>query len=134
MLPKSFIFQAEGTPTPRITWRREDNKKIIIKRKKNAGKKGESKSLQYGTVYLQRTFWPSWPPMSTFHPLRADLPPLKKGIQLLQTLLLKKGNLFKSNTPFPTSIFIHFLDHPPLKVDLLSTQPGYEENICYYKY
>ena len=22
---------------------------------------------------------------------------------------------------------------PPLKVDLLSTQPGYEENICYYK-
>ena len=84
MLPKSFIFQAEGTPTPRITWRREDNKKIIIKRKKNAGKKGESmgtnKSLQYGTVCVQRTFWP-----------------------------------------------------PPLKVDLLSTQPGYEENIWYYK-
>ena len=32
-------LQAEGTPEPKITWRREDNKKIIIKRKKNASKK-----------------------------------------------------------------------------------------------
>ena len=36
----SLICKAEGTPDPKITWRREDNKKIIIKRKKNAGKKG----------------------------------------------------------------------------------------------
>ena len=33
---------AEGTPKPTITWRREDQKKIILKRKKNAGKKGKS--------------------------------------------------------------------------------------------
>ena len=36
----SLQCTAEGTPKPTITWRREDGKKIIIKKKKNAGKKG----------------------------------------------------------------------------------------------
>ena len=38
----SLQCSAEGTPKPTITWRREDQKKIILKRKKNAGKKGKS--------------------------------------------------------------------------------------------
>ena len=38
----SLQCSAEGTPKPTITWRREDQKKIIIKRKKNAGKKGKN--------------------------------------------------------------------------------------------
>ena len=38
----SLQCSAEGTPKPRITWRREDGKKIVIKKKKNAGKKGRS--------------------------------------------------------------------------------------------
>jgi hypothetical protein len=36
----SLICKAEGTPLPTITWRREDNQNIILKRKKKEGKKG----------------------------------------------------------------------------------------------
>ena len=35
----SLICKANGTPNPDITWKREDGKKIVIKRKKNNGKK-----------------------------------------------------------------------------------------------
>ena len=43
----SLQCSAEGTPKPTITWRREDQKKIIIKRKKNAGKKGDNYYINF---------------------------------------------------------------------------------------
>ena len=42
----SLICKADGTPDPKIEWRREDGKKIILKKKKKDGKKGES--LHFG--------------------------------------------------------------------------------------
>jgi len=38
----SLICKATGTPAPKITWKREDGKKIVIKRKKNNGRKEKS--------------------------------------------------------------------------------------------
>ena len=54
----TLTCSAEGTPQPRITWRREDGKKIIIKRKKNAGKKGNGKlylAYNYETKILVKS-------------------------------------------------------------------------------
>ena len=36
----SLVCKATGTPEPKITWKREDGRKISLKRKKGEGKKG----------------------------------------------------------------------------------------------
>lgn len=38
----TLICKAEGTPQPTITWRREDSEKIVLKKKKKEGKKGDN--------------------------------------------------------------------------------------------
>ena len=50
----SLSCKATGIPEPEIIWKREDGRKIVLKRKKKEGKRG--KNLLYPDIYNIHTW------------------------------------------------------------------------------
>ena len=51
----SLSCKATGIPDPEIIWKREDGRKIVLKRKKKEGKRGKKLAISGYILYIQYT-------------------------------------------------------------------------------
>ena len=52
----SLTCKASGIPDPEIIWKREDGRKIILKRKKKEGKRGKKNNEKYMHESIPKLF------------------------------------------------------------------------------